>query len=259
MNSVKLRSNRAFIAFWIARLVSFTGTGVTNVVLPVLVYRLVGSPAAVAALNVLDVAPYIAFGLVAGALAERHNRKKIMIISNGASALTLATIPAAAALHVLVLAQVFVVAFGIGLTYVWFDAANFGSLPALVDRSKLPEVSSLMASAGSVALAAGLTIGGALLGVMAPSYALGFDATSYLISGLLIFAIRRPFNRPQQREEPRKRIRTDIAEGIGYLWHHRVIRTMTFSVLCSCISWGGTVSLLVVYATRALHLVECRR
>jgi MFS family permease len=252
----KLLSNRAFVTFWTARVVSFTGSGVTTVVLPLLVYRLVDSPAAVAALNVLDVSPYIAFGLIAGAVAERLNRKKIMLICNGASALMLGTVPAASALHLLVIAQVFVVAFGIGMSFVWFDAANFGSLPALVDRSQLPEASSLVASGGALALICGPTIGGALLGIMAPSYALGFDATSYVISGLLIFSIRRPFRRPQQQAEPSKRLRADVAEGLRYLWHHSVIRTMTVSVFCSCLSWGGTVSLLVVYASRALHLAH---
>ncbi len=256
MTDQKLRRNQAFLTFLTARVVSFAGSGISSVVLPVLVYRIVDSPAAVAALNVLDAGPYIAFGLLAGALAERLNRKRIMIICNVASALMLGTVPAAAALHLLVLAQVFVVAFGIGMSFVWFDAANFGTLPALVDRSQLPEASSLIASAGSVALISGPTIGGALLGIMAPSYALGFDATSYMISGLLIFTIRRPFNRPQPQDEPRNRLRADVAEGVRYMWHEPVIRTMTLSVFCSCVSWGGTVSLLVVYASRALHMAH---
>ncbi len=256
MTDQKLRRNQAFLTFLTARVVSFAGSGISSVVLPVLVYRIVDSPAAVAALNVLDAGPYIAFGLLAGALAERLNRKRIMIICNVASALMLGTVPAAAALHLLVLAQVFVVAFGIGMSFVWFDAANFGTLPALVDRSQLPEASSLISSAGSVALISGPTIGGALLGIMAPSYALGFDATSYLISGLLIFFIRRPFNRPRPQDEPRNRLRADVAEGVRYMWHEPVIRTMTLSVFCSCVSWGGTVSLLVVYASRALHMAH---
>jgi MFS family permease len=252
----RLRSNRAFVTFWTARVISSAGTGVTTVVLPLLVYRLVDSPAAVAALSVVNSCPYLAFGLIAGALAERQNRKKIMLICNCASALVLATVPAAAALHLLILAQVFVVSFGMGLSFVWFDAANFGSLPALVDRSQLPEASSLLASGAALALICGPTIGGALLGIMAPAYALGFDATSYVISALLIFSIRRPFNKPRQPEDRPKHLRADIAEGVRYMWHDPVMRPMTLCVFLSRLSWGGATALLVVYASQALHLLH---
>jgi hypothetical protein len=52
------------------------------------------------------------------------------------------------------------------------------------------------------------------------------------------------------------RIRADIAEGLRFLWHQPVIRTLTFAVSCVCVSWGGTFGLLVVYANRALHLTH---
>ena len=88
--------NRSFVVFWLARTTSFAGTGITMVVLPVLAYRLTGSPAAVASLTVLDVGPYIAFGLVAGTMADRLDRKKMMVVCNGAAALVLCAAPVAA-------------------------------------------------------------------------------------------------------------------------------------------------------------------
>jgi MFS family permease len=94
-----------------------------------------------------------------------------------------------------------------------------------------------------------------LLTVMRPPYALGFDAASYLISAGLLLSIRRPFGRPQH-EQDRLRIRADIGEGLRFLWQQPVIRTLTFSVFCVCLSWGGAFALLVVYANRALHLTH---
>src|SRR5215469_6825831 len=104
---VRLLSDPNFAIFCLARTVSFAGTGVTVVVLPVLVYRLTGSSAGVASINVLDAAPYLAFGLLAGALADRLNRKKMMVASDLASTLLLASVPAAQSLHLLVPAQPF--------------------------------------------------------------------------------------------------------------------------------------------------------
>jgi MFS family permease len=256
MPSARLYKNPAFIVFWSARTISFAGTGITSVVLPVLVYRLTGSPSDVAALTLLETGPYIIFGLIAGALADRLDRKKMMAACNGAAALLLAIVPAAAVIHQLTLAQVFAVAFGIGTTFVWFDAANFGSVPVLVDREQLPAALSLIASSGTLALLIGPAIGGALLTVMAPPYALGFDAASYVISGLLLASIRRPFQREQHTHRRPQRIHSDIADGLRFLWHQPVIRTMTLSVFCACLSWGGSSALLVVYASRALHLAH---
>jgi MFS family permease len=253
---VKLLRNRAFAVFWLARTISFAGTGVTALVLPVLVYRLTGSSAGVAAINVLDAGPYLAFGLLAGAYADRLNRKKMMVTSDVGSALLLASVPAAQSLHLLAPAQPFIVALGIGIAFVWFDAANFGSLPALVDRDQLAAATSLISSSGTIGLLLGPALGGVLLTVMAPSYALGFDAVSYLISALLLASIRRPFRRPQSNVGRRTHIRADIVEGLRYLWRHPVIRTATFSAFGACFSWGGSYSLLVVYASRALNLAH---
>jgi len=95
-----------------------------------------------------------------------------------------------------------------------------------------------------------------LLAVLAPPYALGFDAASYLASAVLLASIRRPFHRPQHGQGPRQPIRRDIAEGLACPGRQPVIRTLTLAVFCACLSWGGTFSLLVVYAHRALHLTH---
>ena len=254
---MKLWRNGAFVMFWSARTISYVGTGITVVVLPVLVYSLTGSPAWVAAVSAIEAVPYIALGLLAGAMADRLNRKKIMVACDGTAALLLAAVPAAAALHLLVLAQVCIVALGLATVFVWFDAANFGSLPALVDRTQLPAAASLMGSSGTVALLIGPTLGAALLTVLMAPYVLGFDAASYVLSALLLLSIRRPFGRAQHKQEQqRERIRTDIAEGLHFLWHQPVIRMMTLSVFCACLSWGGAFALLVVYAHRALGLTH---
>ncbi len=96
---VRLWKNPAFVVFWSARTISFAGTGITMLVLPVLVYKLTRSPAWVASVNAIDALPYIALGLLAGAVADRLNRKKIMVACDGTAALMLAAVPAAAALH----------------------------------------------------------------------------------------------------------------------------------------------------------------
>ena len=209
-----------------------------------------------AALTAVQAAPYLVFGLLAGAMADRLDRKKVMVACAAAAAALLAAVPAAAALHQLALAQLFLAALGIGTAFVWFDAANFGTLPALAGRDQLPAAISLPGASGTTALLLGPALGGALLAVMAPPYAVGFDAASYLASAVLLASIRRPFARPAHEQGPGKRIRRDIAEGLAYPGRQPVIRTLTLSVFRACLSWGGTFGLLVVSAHRALHLTH---
>jgi Major Facilitator Superfamily len=253
---IRLLRNTSFVVFWSARTVSFTGTGITTVVLPVLVYRLTDSPAWVASLSAIEAIPYLVLGLFAGAMADRLNRKKIMVACDATAAFLLAAVPVAELLHRLVLVQLLVIALGIATVFVWFDAANFGALPALIDRGQLPVAASLIDSSGSLALLFAPTLGAALLTIMQAPYALGFDAASYVISAVLLISIRRPFGRPRPEQGPRGHVRADISEGLRFLWNQPVIRMMTLSVFCVCLCWGGTFGLLVVYANRALHLAR---
>jgi MFS family permease len=252
----KLSTNRTFIVFASARTVSWLGSAITSVVLPVLVYSTTNSPTAVAWLSVFRALPYVAFGFLAGALADRMDRLKTMVVCDCAAALLLASVPTLALLHHLLLAQMLLVALGAGVAFVWFDAADFGTVPAIVERTQLPVASSFLSSSSGAAYVIGPTVGGVLLGVMAPAYAVGFDAASYVASAILLISIRRQLRRPRVTGERHRSLRGDIAEGLRFLWHQPVIRTLTLAVCCGSVSWGGSVALLVVYARHALHMTH---
>jgi Transmembrane secretion effector len=127
----------AFLWLWAARSVSLTGSAVTLVVLPILVFQRTGSPLQTSLLTLLEAVPYVLFGLLAGALADRVDRRRIMVACDLCSAALLATIPLAAHLGVLGTPLVYAVALGAGIAFVWFDAALFGAVPALVGPDQL--------------------------------------------------------------------------------------------------------------------------
>jgi MFS family permease len=70
-----------------------TGTSVTFVAFPVLVYSLSGSPLLTSLVAALEAVPYLMFGLPAGALADRLNRKRVMVAVDAVNAVVLASIP----------------------------------------------------------------------------------------------------------------------------------------------------------------------
>ncbi|MBA2716726.1 MAG: MFS transporter [Propionibacteriales bacterium] len=86
--STRLRDDADFRRYWWARTLSTTGTVITLIALPVLVYRLSGSAFLTALVSALEAAPYVIFGLFAGALSDRWNRRLLMVNADGSHRLT---------------------------------------------------------------------------------------------------------------------------------------------------------------------------
>ena len=93
--------NRGFAIFWTARTLSWAGTGISGVALPVLVYDRAGSPALTSLLAAVEALPYLVLGLLAGAVADRFPRRPMMVGCDLACAALMASIPVAWALGAL--------------------------------------------------------------------------------------------------------------------------------------------------------------
>ncbi len=139
-----LLRDRAFLRYFVGETVSLGGTEITLVVLPILVFQLTGSPLQTATLTAIQVLPYLVFGLFAGAVADRVDRRRLMVACDMLNVLLLASIPAASALGILTVPQIYVVAALSATAFVWFDAANFGALPYLVGRDRIVTANSVM-------------------------------------------------------------------------------------------------------------------
>lgn len=213
--------DRAFVLFWAARVISISGSTITAVVLPILVFQLTGSALQTALLATVKVLPYFAFGLLAGALADRVDRRRLMVGCNVAQALLVGSIPVAAALDVLTLTQIYVVAVLAMTAFVWFDAGNFGALPALVGREQIMEANSAIWGATTLIGIVAPAVGGSLAALVGPVNVSAIDATTFLCSALLLVVISRPFNQARGREpaaeSPVRRIAADIREGLTFL------------------------------------------
>lgn len=255
-----LWQDRAFVLFWTARVVSISGSTITAVVLPILVFQLTGSALQTSLLATLEVLPYFVFGLLAGALADRVDRRRLMVGCNLVQALLVGSIPLAAALGVLTLTQIYLVAMLSMTAFVWFDAANFGALPALIGRERLVAANSAIWSASTVVAIIAPAVGGTLAAVIGAANVIGIDSVTFLLSALLLAIIPRPFNQARAVEPAGvsllRRIAGDIREGLAFLWRQRLVRTMTLVGFGNSFSAGAVVGLTVVYAVRALGLAQ---
>src|SRR4029077_2992873 len=104
----------------------------------------------------------------------------------------------------------------------------------------------------------GPALGGALIATIGPAAALSFDAISYLLSAISLLLIPRAFSTVQIRDQltqpPVHRTLTGIREGMSFLWHHQLVRVLTFPSFGLSFTGGAVSGLLVVYAVQALHL-----
>lgn len=248
--AVRLRDDADFRRYWGARVVSLAGTAVTYVALPVLAYELTGSPLVTALVAAFEAVPYLLFGLVAGALADRWDRRRVMVTADVAGAVLLASLPLAELAGVLTAAHVLVAAFGVQTVFCVFDAANGGALPALVGRDRVATANSAVWGAGSLIEVATPAAAGAALVWLSPTALVGLDALTYVASALLVRAIVRPLSRPREGQAPLswQWVRTEAAQGLGFLRRHVGVRTMTIIGACQSIAGGAFVGQWVVWA-----------
>jgi MFS family permease len=248
-----LRGDRVFARFWIAASVTLTGTLVTSVVLPILIYQRTGSAWETSLLVAIETIPYLAFGLIAGAVADRIDRRRLMWRCELASAALLASIPLAHAAGVLSIAQIYVVAVATATVFVWFDAANFGAIPAIAGRDRIAIAYGRLNASASVLMIAAPALGGLLAATVGPAPAMAIDAASCVISAVLLMSIRRPFS-ASNPDQAAGQLRKRIAEGVSFLWRHPVIRSLTILGFGNSVALGAVLGLLVVYANRQLGL-----
>ncbi|EME16455.1 MFS transporter [Rhodococcus triatomae] len=244
--------NTSFRLFLTARTVAVAGAAVSTIALPLLVYDLTGSPLATSITTTGAVAPYLLFGFVAGAVADRTNRRAVMLTAQACASAALLSVPGASALGSLAAAHVIAVAFGIGTAFVWFDAAAFGALPQIVGRSALPAANGALWTASTVADVSVPAVAGLVIGVIGPAWALGIDGASYVLAAALIAAATRRLPVVPRAGGPKPTVLTDIREGLSFLRRHTLLCPLTFLGFGNSLAQGAVTSLLVVYARTQL-------
>jgi hypothetical protein len=248
-----LRGDADFLRYWAARTVSVSGSAVSFVVLPVLVYRLTNSPLWTGVVSVAETIPYLLLGLLAGAIADRLNRRWMMVSTDLASAAVVASIPLAALLGAVTAVQALIVAGLAGTLFVFFDAAAFGALPTLVGRDRVAAANSRVWSAATVAEVVVPAATGAALAVLTPPSLMTVDAVSFAISALLVTRITRRLSQTRDAgPSDRPRLGAEIREGVRFLWSHPAMRTVTLIGTAQAVAGGAFAGQLVVYADRAL-------
>ena len=186
-----LRRNRAFARLYLAQLVSFGGDWFATVALLGLALELTGSPAVASLVLVLQSAPFFLVSPFAGVLADRLDRRRLMVgadLLRAGAALTFLLVRDPSMLWIALLATA-----AISALSAFFEPTSSAALPNLVDEDDLPVANVLLGSAWGTMLAVGAALGGLVAVVLGRDAAFLLDALSFALSGALIVGIRRSF------------------------------------------------------------------
>ena len=247
-----LARNRDFRAFVIAEGISSVGDAVSFTALPLLVLALTGSGFAMGIVGALQALPDLVFGLFAGAIADRSNQKRMMVLSDlGRAALT-ALIPLSVVLHGPTMAVVLIVAAPMSTLRSLFLAAYTAAVPAIAGRARLAQANSYFEVVYSTGFIVGPAIAGLLATAIGPGLTLGIDAASFVVASMGIALIRRPLHAPGDR--PESHLVVDIREGIEFIVRHPVLRSSILFWSATSVVSAGLVTALTVRITRDLAL-----
>ncbi|MFF4205615.1 MFS transporter [Streptomyces sp. NPDC001668] len=253
MDPQVLWRHRSYVLYVAGQATSVAGSSVSSVAVPYLaVVELNASTLEVSLLAFLTQLPSLLVALHAGALADRHPKRPLMIGGDLACLVLLLTLPLAAAFDRLTLEQLMAVAFLQATAAVVHDAAAIAYLPTLLDRSLLQRGNSLLGGLFSLSATAGNSLGAALVSLLGAARALLADALSYAASAWCTTRIRIPEPPPPTRTG-RERLRSEIAEGVRYVFADTTLRTLTLTNSTMSFALGVLNTVWALYLLRELH------
>jgi MFS family permease len=221
--------------------------GVFQVALPLLAVQLTRSPLLIAGVSVAARLPWL-LALVAGALADRLDRRQTMVRVDLFRAVLLGGLALAVAGDLATLAMLYVVALLLGLAETLFDTSAQSLLPAIVSRDDLTVANSRLFAVELVANTfAGPPLGG-LLAAAGLAVAIGVPAAAYLVGAGCLALIAGSYRAAGAGPAGSTRLRDEIAEGAGFVWRHPVLRPLAIMLGIQNMAFAAVFSVFVLYA-----------
>jgi MFS family permease len=248
-----LRNHRNYRLFFSGQIVSVTGTWMQDTALPWLVLGLTHSPVYVGLLVFARYAPFMAFGLFSGVLADRFDNRRVVIVTQASSMLVAVGLAVLAFAGVEQLGPYFLLAFLGGAALV-FDAPNRHALTfQLVGRDELPNAVALNSSLFNAGRVVGPAIGGILIAVVGAGWCFAINAATFLavLAGLLL--MRRSELYPLDRATTVEKTGAAIREGLSYAWRSMDVRLVLLVTMVISVTGFNFRVLLPVLASSTLH------
>lgn len=243
-DALPARLAEPFWRLWAANVLSNLGDGIYQFALPVLAIGATRSPVLVSSVTVTLTAAWPLFGLHAGAIVDRSDRRRVLVAVNRLRAVVLAMLTASFATDVLTLPALYVAAAALGVGETLADTAITSLVPAVVARDRLDWANGRIVAGQTVTNSfVGPPLAGALVGIAATaatSTAMGLYTVALGALGLL----RGTYRREPAADGDRSR----VTDGIRFLWRDRVVRPLTLFTAAMNLWWAAFTALIALYA-----------
>jgi MFS family permease len=241
-------ASRDFGLFWSSLLVSAVGSQLTSVAMAWQIYEMTNSPLQLGITGLFRAAPIILFSLTGGWLADRLDRRRLLIVTQIVAlllSLALAVLTDTGRVRVW---HIYAVAFLSTAVMVFDQPARSAIIPSLVPREHLATAFALNITLRQGALLTGPFIGGVLIAWAGLSWSYYIDAASFLGVIVCLFYMRvRQTDKPPAREPALKSMR----EGFVFVWDHSAI--LALLVMDTCVSFFGAYrAMMPVFARDVL-------
>lgn len=241
-----------FWKFWSGQTISNLGSSVTLFALPLLTYKLTNSALNLALATAATFLPYLLFGLLIGAWVDRLDRKRLMIAVDLLQALVIASIPLADALGLLSVWWIYAVGFISSTLAIAFHSAEFAAIPSLVSQQDLVSANGRIQASYSAASVIGPILAGGMVAFLPLSELLLVDSASFLISALLLGAIRLRFNTAGDQQRTSS-VGQDIRDGLRYVLGHPVLRNISLMMALVNVVAATVNAQLILFASQRLE------
>ena len=233
-----------FTKLWAAAGVSNLGDGVMGVAFPLLVASITRDPLLVAGATVANRIPWFLFALVSGALVDRMDRKRVMVVTDSVRFLLVGLLGVLLLAGDVGLPIIYAVAFGLGTAETFFDTSAEAIIPALVEPDRLESANGrLQATEWAANSFLGPPLGAALF-VAGAGLPFIFDSISFLVAALLIATIGGTYRAQRTVEQT---LGAEIGEGLHWLWGHTVLRTLSLMAGVTNLVAFGVIAIFVLF------------
>ncbi|MEV5683544.1 MFS transporter [Streptomyces sp. NPDC052164] len=251
-------TGRQFRLFWFGETTSLLGNGIAVVALPlVAVLTLHAGTFVVGLLTSAAYLPWLMLGLPAGAWVDRLPRRPVMLVSDAVSFVAFISVPVAAWADVLTIPHLLAAAFVCGCASVFFTTAQRAYLPTLLSDAELLAGNARLQGSESTAEVIGPGLAGMLVQAFGAVAGLVANALSFLVSWFCLRAIRIAEPPPSPPPEVRRRrLRTEVADGLRFLFRDPILRTLAVFSAVSNIALTGLSSIEVAFLVRTVGAGE---
>lgn len=235
-----------FKALWCATAAANLADGIFKLVLPLWATHFTMSPALVAGVAFAVRLPWLLFALLAGVLADRFDRRLMMIGANVLRAIILMIVVALSVLNAMTLPMLYIIALALGVAETLADTAASSILPGIVPTEDLERANARLVGVITVTNEfIGPPLGGALA---AASLALAFATSSslYLVAAIAIFLVSGSFQ-PRVTSTGGRKLWEDMLDGLRFVWEHRLLRALVVIVGVMNLGWSAWLSIIVLY------------